>query len=61
MNTQDKSKNLLTDLNKPTQSLPNQSNNQNRSSNTQASTAIVPNQTNVSGANMSNPSKDKKI
>lgn len=60
MNIQDKPKNLFTDLNKPTQNQLNQSNNQNRSNNTQTSTNALPNQTIVSGANMSNTSKGHK-
>lgn len=60
MITQDKPKNLFADLNKPTQNIATQPSFQNRSNNTQTSTFIMPQQSIVSGANISYHSKNKK-
>jgi hypothetical protein len=60
MNNQVRPKNLFTDLNKTNNNVPTQPTSQNRNINSQASIIISPQLTNVSGANISQPSKRKK-
>jgi len=60
MNNQDRPKNLFTDINKPRHNVPTQHTSQNININTQASSIISPQLTNVSGANISQHSKGKK-